>query len=288
MVEIWEPPDLARPPFDQLVHHADLLGGSAWPTLDDLNVRLRGLKHPVSGVPLRFVRQDQALLRDGLHYERRIHEHGRIATRPARWHDLYGALAWIDWPRTKLTLNCLQVADLAVQGRGNRTRRQQSLTHIDEAGLIVAASDPALLEAIRAHDWATLFLARRDAWGREIVVHVFGHALYELARAAHLTLAGKALLFHVEAALLAAPRPERVAVLDAAASAAIRAGRLGADPRDQPSLPLAGIPGWRDGNEDPAFIAHAECFRPVPEGRVYAPWVDVQVARSRRRGAPVP
>jgi hypothetical protein len=276
VAETWQPPEFARPPFDQLAHHADLLGGVDWPTLGDLSSRLHGLVHPVSGAPLAFIAQDQALFRDGLHYERRIHDHGRIATRPASWHDLYGALAWIDWPRTKLALNRLQVEDLAVQGRGNRTRRQQSLTHIDEAGLMVAASDPGLLAAIQAHDWQTVFIRRRAAWGREIVVHVFGHALYELARTPHLTLAGKGLLFHVDTALLAASWCERVAILDAAAAAAILDGRLAADPRDQPSLPLSGVPGWRAGNDDPAFIAHAECFRPAPVGRVYAPWVEMR------------
>lgn len=275
MGEAWQPLAFTRPPFDQLAHHADLLGGGDWPSLDALNQRLRGLVHPVSGAALAFIHQDQALFRDGLHYERRIHDHGRIATRAASWHDLFGALAWIDWPRTKLALNRLQVADLAVQGRGNRTRRQQSLTHVDEAGLMVAASDPSLLAAIQAHDWFTLFLARRAAWGREIVVHVFGHALHELARTPHLTLAGKALLFHVDAALLAAPRAAQVAALDAAAADAIGAGRLAADPRDQPSLPLSGIPGWRAGNDDAGFIANGECFRPAPPGRVYAPWVVV-------------
>jgi hypothetical protein len=276
VAETWQPPEFARPPFDQLAHHADLLGGVDWPALGDLSARLQGLVHPVSGAPLAFVAQDQTLFRDGLHYERRIHDHGRIATRPASWHDLFGALAWIDWPRTKLALNRLQVADLAVQGRGNRTRRQQSLTHVDEAGLMVASCDPALLAAIQAHDWRMLFIDRRGAWGREIVVHVFGHALFELARTPHLTLAGKALLFHCDAGLLAAPRAAQVAALDAAAAAAILDGRLAADPRDQPSLPLSGMPGWRDGNDDPAFIAEAECFRPAPAGRVYAPWVAVR------------
>lgn len=275
MGEAWQPLAFTRPPFDQLAHHADLLGGDDWPSLDALNQRLRGLAHPVSGAALAFIQQDQALFRDGLHYERRIHDHGRIATRAASWHDLFGALAWIDWPRTKLALNRMQVADLAVQGRGNRTRRQQSLTHVDEAGLMVAASDPALLAAIQAHDWSTLFLARRAAWGREIVVHVFGHALYELARTPHLTLAGKALLFRVDADLLAAPRAVQRTVLDAAAALALTDGRLAADPRDQPSLPLAGIPGWRLGNDDPSFIDGADCFRPAPPLRVYAPCVVV-------------
>ena len=37
------------------------------------------------------------------------------------------------------------------------------------------------------------------------------------------------------------------------------------------TLPLAAIPGWDLRNHDPEFIASAECFRPKPAGRVYAP-----------------
>jgi hypothetical protein len=36
------------------------------------------------------------------------------------------------------------------------------------------------------------------------------------------------------------------------------------------SLPLSGIPGWREGNHDPAFVATAACFRGRDPTRVYA------------------
>jgi hypothetical protein len=267
IADLWAPLDFARPPFDQLVAHAGLLAGEDFPALDALDSALAATPFCEG---LRCVGQNQFLFRDGQHFEQRIHDHGAIATRPRRWHDLFSVLMWLRYPRLKRSLNRLQVADLPLQGRGNRTRRQQSLTHIDEAGLLVGSEDPALLERLDAHDWPGLFLDRRADWHRRIVVHVFGHALFELARDPHLTMAGKVLWFHVPEGFCARSFDERAATLDRAAAEAVSSGRLGWDPASMVSLPLSGIPGWRDGNEDPEFVATAECFRGRDPARVYA------------------
>jgi hypothetical protein len=274
--EAWVPPDLARPPFDQLAGFAGLLGSDDFPTLEALN---HVLANHEGCAGLRCVEQNQFLFRDGLHFEQRIHDHGAIATRPRRWHDLFSVLMWLRYPRLKRVLNRLQVEDLPIQGRGNRTRRQQSLTHIDEAGLLVASEDPGLLERLDAHDWQGLFLERRADWHRRIVVHVFGHALFELARDPHLTMAGKVLWFVAPAGFCARPFDQRAALLDRAAADAVASGALGWDPAGMVSLPLSGIPGWREGNHDPAFVATAECFRGRDPGRRYAPAVSLAGAR---------
>lgn len=265
----FSPPDLGRAPYDQLAAHAGLLGRGQWPSHAELDALVAGRVHPVSGQPLRFTLDDQTLKRDGLGFAERIATTGTIATRSASWHDLYSALIWGGYPMLKLALNQLEVADLGLQGRGNRTRRQQAIAHVDEAGLLVASEDPSLLEAIDAHDWQRLFWTHRADFGRKIVVHVFGHALFELGRAPHKTLAGKALCFHVPAGFCAWSFAERAERLDAAAADAVLAGLLAADPASMPSLPLAGIPGWFGRQPDAEFIASAECFRPRPPGRNY-------------------
>jgi hypothetical protein len=265
----FDPPDLTRPPYDQLADYAAILGRGRWPALGELDALVEGVVHPDSGRPIRFVADDQSLKRDGLGFAARIAATGQVATRPASWHDLYSALVWARHPRLKLALNQIEVADLAVQGRGNRTRRQQAIAHVDEAGLLVASEDPALLAAIDAHDWGRLFWTHREDFGRRLVIHVFGHALFELGHAPHVTLAGKALRFQVPEGFCARPFAERAARLDAAAAEAVFAGRLAADPAAMPSLPLAGIPGWFGRVPDADFIATAECFRPRPPGRRY-------------------
>ncbi len=265
----FDPPDLGRPPYDQLADFAAILGRGRWPALGELDALVEGVVHPDSGQPIRFVADDPALRRDCLGFAARIAAKGEVATRPGSWHDLYGALVWARHPRLKLALNRVEVADLAVQGRGNRTRRQQAIAHVDEAGLLVASEDPALLAAIDAHDWARLFSTHRDDFGRRIVVHVVGHALFELGHAPHVTLAGKALRFLVPEGFCGLPFAERAARLDLAAGGAVLAGRLAADPAAMPSVPLAGIPGWFGRVPDAGFIASAECFRPRPPGRRY-------------------
>lgn len=266
--ETWAPLDFSRPPFDQLACCEALLAGPDFPSLDALNAALAATPGCEG---LRCAEQNQALFRDGLHFEQRIHDHGAIATRPRTWHDLFSVLMWLRYPRLKRALNRLQVADLPVQGRGNRTRRQQSLAHVDEAGLLVASEDPALFDRLDAHDWRGLFLERRADWHRRIVVHVFGHALFELSRDPIPTMAGKVLWFQVPDGFCAQPFAARAAALDRAAANAVSCGALGWDPSSMPSLPLSGIPGWREGNDDPAFIAGAQCFRGRDPARVYAP-----------------
>jgi hypothetical protein len=82
-----DPQVFDRPPLATWQDHADLLQGPHWPTIEALNALW-----PTTA-SFRFVAQDPDLLADGLHYEQRIAEHGRIAPARAtgttcsmRWH----------------------------------------------------------------------------------------------------------------------------------------------------------------------------------------------------------
>lgn len=271
------PQSLDQPPFDQFAELATLFGLPRFPAPAELDAWLAARWPADLGAAPCFV--DQASLSDGLHFEARIGERGQISTRAQNWHDYYSAAAWMRFPRVKAALNRLQCVDLAAPrpppepGRPSqpRTRRQQSLTHVDEAGLFVASTDPALLDRLEAHDWPGLF-GEVEAWSGpapRIECRVFGHALYELLMDPHLTLAGKAILVEVPADWFAAPPAAREWALDRHLAAALLEHDLAADPKDLPSLPLAGIPGWRAGNADPEFLQTAPCFRPKPEGRQY-------------------
>ncbi|MCU0757238.1 MAG: DUF3025 domain-containing protein [Xanthomonadales bacterium] len=271
------PQSLASPPFDQFADLGALFAVPAFPAPAELNPWLAAAWPADLGPPPCFV--DQAGLADGLHFEARIGERRQISTRARNWHDLYSAAAWMRFPRVKHALNRLQCVDLAAPrpppepGRPPqpRTRRQQSLTHVDEAGLFIASSDPALLDRLEAHDWPALY-GEVAAWcgpRPRIECRVFGHALYELLMDPHLTLAGKAILVEVPKDWFTRPAATREAALDQAIMTALLEQDLAADPKDLPSLPLAGIPDWRAGNHDPEFLRSAPCFRPRPEGREY-------------------
>lgn len=260
----------AEPPFDQLGDAAQLID---WPW-DDALAALNAQAQARLPGGLGFVEQTPALVADGLSYEQRIGERSQVAMRRDSLHDLYGALMWLRWPQSKWAIHQGQMAGVRAHGARQRSRHQQALAHVDEAGLILATDDPTLVDALHDHDWAGLLGARREAWSR-VRVAVIGHALFELKRTQpHDLLAGKVIA-------VIAPEDSGWPTLDAVVAQGIDQGCAAADPRDLPTLPLAAIPGWDPRNTDPAFIASAPCFRPRPPGRIYAP--PLVLAQEERR-----
>lgn len=213
----------------------------------------------------RFVAQDAALLADGLHYETRIAAHGRIATRPGNWHDLFNAAVWCAQPRLKRALNLRHAAQVAQTGAGRRDRVQDAIAQFDEAGAVLAVRDPALLARWDAHDWSGLFHAEAEAWrdGRIALVAVVGHALPELMLLPGLHPVAKCLV------VLQASESDDASALHAVIDA-IADGRVLRDPAELRPLPLSGIPGWHP-DQCAAFYAQTPCFRPLREGRMYPP-----------------
>jgi hypothetical protein len=251
-----DPTVFGRLPLAAWGEYASLLEATAWPSIDTLNHR-----RP-AGMPQRFVAQTPALLADGLHYEQRIAERGEVATRERNWHDLFNAFVWLRHPVLKRALNARQVAEIARMGTKQRSRPQYALTHFDEAGVVVALSDPSLLALWDAHDWYGLFWRERAAWldGR-IRVELFGHALLEHALTPAQLLVGKALV-------VAGPQVSPTVALETCAQA-IGDGHVLGDPLELRPLPLAGVPGWHPDNEREAFCREAACFCPVRAGRRY-------------------
>jgi Protein of unknown function (DUF3025). len=245
-----------RMPLAAWREHAGLIEGRDWPCNEALNTcRPDGMRE-------RFVAQTRELLADGLHYEQRIAERGNIATRENNWHDLFNALVWLRHPALKRALNVRQVAEIAHMGPKQRSRAQYALTHFDEAGVVVALRDPALLPLWDAHDWHGLFWRERAAWldGR-IQVELFGHALLEHALTPAQLLVGKALV-------VAGPAVSPAAAIDASVGA-IHEGQVLCDPLELRPLPLAGVPGWHADNGHETFFAEAPCFLPARAGRRY-------------------
>lgn len=243
---------LASPPLSHWSAFASLLENDAWPAVERLNDLLP------DAATVRFVRQDRDLLADGLHYEERIARHGRIATRPDNWHDLFNALVWIRYGALKRALNARQMVEIERMGPRERSRPQCALTHFDEAGIVVSLRDEAMLQAWDAHDWHALFWTHRAAWvDGEARVEIFGHALLEHALTPDKLLVGKALVAMGEG--------------DATArcAEAIASGAILLDPQELRPMPVSGVPGWHADTNDEAFYTTAPCFQPVRAGRVY-------------------
>lgn len=245
-----DPATFDHPLFAAVAAFADLLRGSDWPSVAALDAALR-----IPG--LQLVEQDAALLADGLHYEARIAE-GRLATRADNWHDLFNALVWARFPQIKRALNRQQCRHIGAMGAAQRNRGQAALTQFDESGVVVRVREPAVLAAWDAHDWRRLFTPHLWQSGAIAVAAVFGHALMEQRLLPARLLVGKCVVVHSD---------DDARCIDTVAHA-IDEGRVLGDPLQLRPLPLAGIPGWHEG-QGAAFYADTAYFRPLRAGREY-------------------
>lgn len=208
-----------------------------------------------AGVPIVFVTADDAGERP---YEVHIAATGRVPTRAptaSSAHDLLNALVWLRFPRLKAALNARQAAELARDGvQSVRGAARDAATLIDENGLLLASTDPAVFDALAVRDWRRLFVALRDRWHAAALPQIVGHALLD-----KLASPFKGITAHV---IPLSGRFDGDADLDAAAARWVAQPALW--PRLLLPLPVLGIPGWWPDNEEAAFYDDATVFRPLP------------------------
>ena len=186
--------------------------------------------------PLHFV--PQAALPPGEAYEAFIHRTASVPTRD-NLHDFLNGLVWLAQPAIKRRLNELQVTEMVRAGiTAVRGPLRDALTLFDENGALLQAP-PVLLAALRARDWAGLFITHRARWP-EASLLIVGHALLEKLA----TAPRKALTAHV---LLGDPLLMRKADWAAKPFA---------------PLPVLGVPGWWLANEEAGYYDDPAVFRP--------------------------
>ena len=252
------PAGLELHPLSDFLQHW-FAGGT--PELARLNAaaRERGLVTG-GGAPLRFVVPSAA----GPAYEERAFHAGEVATRPGNRHDLFNALVWLSFPRTKAVLNWRHVAALCEarqQGSVVRGRLRDALTQFDECGVVVAGCRPDLWQALCAHRWREVFVSRRAELQASTRFLVFGHASHDALAAPFAGLCGKALFVEVDAAWLSLPEAAALATLDARLAALFDTRNF--SPHDWQPLPLLGIPGATADNLRPDYYDDTRQFRPA-------------------------
>lgn len=155
-----------RPPLLQLLDRYD-----HFPTVEELDAVLS----PASGV--HFVRQPPAPRRArplpaAERYNGQIALHRRVPTRPNSLHDLLNALVWAAFPLSKMELHRRQHRAQGTMGETPgmwvRTREQDSLSIVDEAGFLWVTTEPE-----RAMEALTAGAVPQEA------LTLFGHALAE-------------------------------------------------------------------------------------------------------------
>lgn len=229
------------------------------PNIDELNRQARRLNIVSGGgQPLLFAPPDVA----GAGYEARLFQHGIVETRPECWHDLFGALVWLTFPRAKAALNRRHFATLAQdQAARQRGPVRDALTQFDECGLIVLCADDTLWQGICAHRWHEVFVERRAEVKTKLGFLLFGHGSYDALRAPFVGLCAKAWPLPLTAEQLASPLAQQIAFADAALADYFD-NTPDLSPRHWQPLPLLGIPGVTPASDDPAYYADTRQFRP--------------------------
>lgn len=260
----WDRDALAASPFFASVAPAlATLPRDRFPTRDDLNA-LAASRGATSGggAPIRFIAPAPSTSFEDL-YEVRIYRGGEVATREDNWHDLFNALVWVMFPRTKALLNAHHYREmLARRGEALRGTARDVLTLFDEGGVIVACADASLADLLVGFRWKELFWQRRADVERAMRFRVFGHAIHEKAVAPFRGITAKALIVPVAPEALEAPLEPELAMLDERAAAHFANPDALATTRSLPPLPVLGIPGWTAANGDPAYYDDTDHFRP--------------------------
>jgi hypothetical protein len=215
---------------------------------------------PLSG-GLKPIRFDTATGDVG--YEDSVFHRGLVPTRADNWHDLFNALVWLTFPRTKAALNARHIGAREA-GDANRARGRlgDALTHFDECGTIVACSEPSLMEMLRRHEWRGLFWDHRRRVIESMGFFVFGHASYDLLREPFVGLCGKAVFVDVPATFFAMTLADQLSILDGVLAERWLSRRWYSGPSDLAPLPLLGIPGATPDNECARYYEDTRQFRP--------------------------
>jgi Protein of unknown function (DUF3025) len=254
---------LAHPIFDAVRPGLALLASEpGWPDaarLTRLADQLGTAPRTESGIAVRFVAPAGGARAP---YELRVFATGCVETRPDNWHDLFNALAWLAFPRTKARINALHAAEIAREN-GRRGRLRDMLTILDEGGALVACGDPQLADMVREFRWRELFWEQRARVLADMRFVVLGHAVLEKALEPWPGIACKVLFVDVGRALMRASVAELVAALDAHCAQWLAAQAGGGSPRALAPLPVFGYPGWLPESSRSTFYDDARYFRPL-------------------------
>ena len=237
-----------------------------WPTHEELNALAEGIVTS-RGIPVRFVPPRTQRDEGGPYYELRVAESGEVETRPANWHDLFNALAWVAFPKAKAAINAQHAAMLAQGGQAEATRRspaRDALTLFDEGGVVVASHSPALLRLIVDFEWKELFWHRRAELAEKVRFLAFGHSLFEKALDPFIGIVAKTVFVPVGELFTMLPPESQVAEADALLAAHFASRARFASPKAMSPLPVLGIPGWYPDTDRESYYDDPAHFRRKP------------------------
>jgi hypothetical protein len=239
-----------------------------FPTPEDCNALLAA-RHPhivvQSGMPLRFVPQQRGKLPFETQYEPRCYLTGEVQMRAHDSHDLFNALVWLTFPKTKAALNARHYHALVeerVSGNNRRGTVRDVNTLMDESGVIVAHADEELAGLLRGFKWQELFWQRREQARTGMGFYLFGHGLYEKAQQPYVGMTGQGLLIKVQQEFFSWPSSRQLKHLDSLSAGYLAMTEHCLTTRDLSPVPLLGVPGWAVENDSAVYYDNVAYFRP--------------------------
>lgn len=238
-----------------------------FPTLNECNALLEAHASVIcvsNGLPLRFVPQENGKLPFEAQYEPRCYLKGEVPTRENNWHDLLNALIWLTFPKTKAAINALHYRSLTTEKQSSLSQRgavRDTLTLLDESGVIVVYSDDGLATLLREFQWKELFWQQRAKISSGMGFYLFGHGLYEKALNPYIGLTGQGLLLRVEQEFFNWSLPQRLTYMDDKFARHLAAPENCQDTRELSPVPLLGVPGWAAENEHADYYDNTAYFR---------------------------
>lgn len=249
---------LTCPAFSLLDELFSLSAMTKWLDIDTLNT-LKTVEQNCFGYKFINAKQVES---NHLYYEQIIDQNKQIPTRTNNWHDLFNALVWLQFPRTKKSLNQLHIAEIKLHGLSPRTKLRSTATHFDECGLVPACSDKRITDLLAKHQWQRAFIELRAEWGKSVQPFVFGHANLEMLLKPFIGLTAKWLAIEVSGAFFDMDISQQLIELDAQLASKLNQGELFASAKPLKPIPLLGIPGWWHANQQPEFYQNTDYFRP--------------------------
>jgi len=266
--EKWDKEVLLNSAFFEPLHPAlSRLGGERFPSLCDCNTLL-SLRQPLitvrQGLPLRFVEQRLGRLPFEEQYEPLCYIRGEVQTRENNLHDLFNALVWLTFPKSKTAINSRHYQALTERGipeDGSRGAVRDMNTLFDESGLVVVCSDTELLSLLGNFCWKELFWNRRDEVKSKMAFYLFGHGLYEKVMHPYIGLTGQGLFLSVGDEFFVRTKAQQLELLDSLVADYIQSPSHCLSTRELGPVPLLGVPGWAEENCCGAYYDNTVYFR---------------------------
>jgi hypothetical protein len=236
-----------------------------WPSCEALESLFPHEIKNLNNKRIKFVPQSPSENFSAVAYEEVIFNTGKVPTRTKSWHDVFGAVIWSLFPKTKALINKLHHDDIKQNGKVERSTLRNALTLFDECGVLLITQNTEIVDQLRQHQWQQAFIENRELWGKTsedgVIPFQFGHANYEMLTKPYSGLTGKWLHIDTSAELAGLPLNVQYRLVDEKLSEKIAKGCLN-DNKELSPLPLLGVPGWHELNEDPNYYDDTNYFRP--------------------------